>query len=123
MGQPPKYKTNEELEKKIQAYFDGEDCSMTITGLALHLGFCSRQSFYDYEKNDKYSYTIKRARLTIEEHYEKNLVGNSPTGSIFALKNFGWKDKLEVDQNNKHSFDTDPFKSIRDNAGLNDSDK
>lgn len=75
----------------------------TITGLALFLGFASRQSFYDYEKDGLFSYAIKRARLKIESQYEKALHYNNPTGAIFALKNFGWSDKLEIDQNTKHS--------------------
>jgi len=29
--------------------------------------------------------------------YEKALQGHSPTGAIFALKNFGWRDKQDVE--------------------------
>ena len=29
--------------------------------------------------------------------YEKALHGRSPTGAIFALKNFGWTDKQDVE--------------------------
>ena len=90
------FKSNKELEKAIDSYFSLNEESPTITGLALHLGFCSRQSFYDYEKNDIHSYTIKRARLRVEESYEKRMHGNSNAGAIFALKNFGWKDKNET---------------------------
>ena len=43
---------------------------LSITGLALWLGFESRQSFYDYEKKDGFTYTIKRARALIENEYE-----------------------------------------------------
>lgn len=75
----------------------------TITGLAYYLGFNSRQSFYDYEKDGDFSYTIKRARLRIENEYEKALHHQSPTGAIFALKNFGWTDKQEIDQKTEHS--------------------
>lgn len=70
----------------------------TITGLALHLGFASRQSFYDYEERGEYSYIIKNARLRVEKGYELRLHGNNPTGSIFALKNMGWSDKQEIEQ-------------------------
>ena len=50
-GCPPLFKEPEELRDKILEYFDSEkdNNKITITGLALHLGFCSRQSFYDYE--------------------------------------------------------------------------
>lgn len=68
----------------------------TITGLALFLGFESRQSIYDYEKNGDFSYTIKRARLHIENSYEQALLSKNCVGAIFALKNFGWSDKQEI---------------------------
>ncbi len=29
--------------------------------------------------------------------YEKRLLDKNPTGAIFALKNFGWTDKQQVD--------------------------
>jgi hypothetical protein len=67
----------------------------------LWLGFESRQSFYDYEKEGEFSYTIKKARLRIEERYEQRLHGNSPAGAIFALKNFGWTDRQEIDHTTK----------------------
>ena len=46
----------------------------------------------------EFSYTIKRARLLIEILYEEQLQKGSPTGAIFALKNFGWKDRQEIVQ-------------------------
>lgn len=98
-GAPAKFDKAEDLQASIDDYF--EECKTgnvghTITGLAYHLGFESRQSFYDYEKRDEFSYTIKRARLAIEMAYEQKLHGNSNTGAIFALKNFGWTDRQEV---------------------------
>jgi hypothetical protein len=118
-GRPPLFNSPEDLQDAIQQYFDyckpkieggelkslGE--SVTITGLALYLGFESRQSFYDYEKHEQYSYIIKKARLKVENEYEKNLFSKNPAGSIFALKNMGWSDKQEVDQNTKHSGSID----------------
>lgn len=72
---------------------------ITISGLSKHLGFASRQSFYDYEKRDNFSYTIKRARLFIEVDYEESLrTGQNTAGDIFGLKNLGWSDKQEIDQ-------------------------
>jgi len=98
-GRPPKYATAEELENKIEEYFDGcknEEKRPTITKLILFLGFCDRASFYDMEKIDKFSHTIKRARTLIESVYEDHLLGGNAAGPIFALKNFGWKDKHEL---------------------------
>jgi|TARA_B100001939_G_scaffold220903_1_gene190125 hypothetical protein len=95
------YKSSEELAKKIDEYFLQFDekkllyTKPTITGLALHLGFCSRQSLYDYGKIEEFSYIIRRARTCIETVYENNLHFNNPTGSIFALKNMGWNAEKE----------------------------
>ena len=67
----------------------------TVTGLSLFLGFESRQSFYDMEKQLHLSYIIKRARDKIATYYEGKLSTSTPTGAIFALKNMGWHDKTE----------------------------
>lgn len=84
----------------VEAYFQDVKAakeSPTVTGLTLHLGFASRQSFYDYENRDEFSYTIKRARLRVECEYEKKLSGGKiAIGAIFALKNFGWTDRQEI---------------------------
>ncbi len=64
--------------------------------LICNFGFETRQSFYDYEKRDGFSYIIKRARLFIEKEYEENLSIGNTTGAIFALKNMGWFDKQEL---------------------------
>lgn len=94
-GRPPLYSNAEEMQLAIDAYFGGDGIK-TISGLAYHLGFESRQSFYDYESREGFSYTIKRARTKIEIHYEEKLQGTTPTGPIFALKNLGWKDRSEI---------------------------
>lgn len=94
-----RFKTDDELKAAIDNYFaetKAKEENPTVTGLALHLGFESRQSFYDYEKYQDHSYTIKRARLMIECQYEQKLHNAACTGAIFALKNFGWEDKREI---------------------------
>ncbi len=119
-GQPPIYKDAKELQSNIDKYFNegvdkkkvlagkkGEQQLVeipipTITGLCYYLGFASRQSFYDYEDRDGFSYTIKRARLFIEKEYEMQLQVGNTTGAIFALKNMGWMDKTQTDLN--HGF-------------------
>ena len=101
VGGPPMFDTLEDLLDKINEYFSSinpETEKPTISGIAYHLGFASRQSFYDYEKNEKYSYTIKRTRLRIEIEYEKLLVtAKNIAGIIFWLKNAGWSDKQEIE--------------------------
>lgn len=99
-GNVPYYHTPEEMQEKINAYIaeceDREDY-VTITGLCYYLGFESRQSFYDYEKKEAFSYTVKRARLFIESDYEQKLRKYGRSGDIFGLKNFGWTDKQEIE--------------------------
>ena len=102
-GRPPKFKTAKELQKSITEYFEyleKSEVRPTITGLILFLGFADRSSFYDMQSDKRpgFSYTIKRARLMIENVYEQLLQQNTPAGSIFALKNLGWDDKQTIDQ-------------------------
>ncbi len=103
-GQPPKYKLPCDLEQKCFDYFThciDEKESPTVTGLALFLGYASRQSIYDNNKNIDFSYILKRAVMVIENHHEERMDGNNVAGSIFVLKNMGWKDKIEQDINLK----------------------
>lgn len=115
VGRPPIYQTPAELQANIEKYFkNGVRYRTVIVGppnnrsettikvpticdLCLYLGFESRQSFYAYENKPDFSYTIKKARLMIEREYEEQLQTGTPTGAIFALKNFDWKDKTEVE--------------------------
>jgi len=95
-GRPPIWGSVEELNEKITTYFNDckdQNIKATITGLALYLGFDSRQSLYDYEKKEEFSYVIKRAKLAVENSYEMG----GTAFDIFALKNMGWKDKQEVE--------------------------
>ncbi len=111
---PRLYKTPEELQERIYNYFNWwaktkkvtiknkdwtekiiETPILTITGLCLYAGFASRQSWYDYEEKTDFSYTLKKARLFIEQEYEEMLRSN-PVWAIFALKNFGRSDRLDI---------------------------
>jgi len=107
-GRPRIIKTPEEFTEKVDLYIaecGDTDTPITWTGLALSLGFCSRQSIDEYLNYDGFSDPVKRAKSLVESAYEKRLAGNSPTGAIFALKNMGWKDKSEVDTNLKATID------------------
>lgn len=123
-GRPPIYDTPEKLERAIEEYFEkcqpepftinGEPVRdakgnvvmnhkvPTTAGLALHLGYESRQSLYDQKgRGEEFSYIIKRAIMAIEDRHESNLQGTTPTGSIFWLKNHKWVDKFENENTNK----------------------
>lgn len=98
----PKFSSAEVLSQLIDSYFTNFDSAdnkgaepITLTGFALYLGFTSLEQFEDYEKRGGYAIDIKRARLRIEQAYEKRLHQPSPTGAIFVLKSFGWTEKPE----------------------------
>lgn len=96
-NKPYKFKPKE-LQKIIDDYFESTDIDKwTITGLALLVG--SKQLFYDYEGRKEYSAMVKKARLMVENSYEISLREKGGAGTIFALKNFGWVDRVSVDNN------------------------
>ncbi|MDB5030527.1 terminase small subunit [Mucilaginibacter sp.] len=80
------------IEEKV---YNRDSEVATITGLALFLGFNSRDEFDEYENSGKYAPIVKRARLRVEAAYEKLLHRPSPTGAIFVLKSMGWNEKVE----------------------------
>ena len=123
VGRPPKYRSVEEIQAKIDAYF--EECKghvmmwgghavtdkngnpvivdarpITVTGLALALGFNSRQSLLNYQAKKEFMDTIMRAKARVECYTEERLFDNAgANGAKFSLANNfdGWKDKHELD--------------------------
>lgn len=125
-GRPPFYNTKEEMQEKIDAYFeeckgrvltddDGLICRdkygfplivdarpPTITGLALALGFTSRQALLNYEAKDEFVDTITRAKSRVECYAEERLYDkDGANGAKFNLANNfkGWKEKQQIDGN------------------------
>lgn len=117
MGKPPMYKTVDEIEEKIEKYF--EDCKgypltdskgkqvfnkfgspvfvdvhpPTITGLALALGFASRQALLNYQAKPEFNDTITRAKARVEQYAEERLFDrDGSNGAQFSLRNNfkGW---------------------------------
>ena len=116
----PKFSSAAVLSQLIDSYFtnfDGADSKgaepITLTGLALHLGFTSLEQFEDYEKRGGFAIDIKRARLRIEQAYEKRLHLPSPSGAIFVLKTFGWNEKIEGKDPNKIASKTMKIKMVQ----------
>lgn len=99
-GRPLKFQSVEELQTQIDAYFKQRadmHLPFTVSGLALWLD-TTRETLMDYQARDKFSDTIKRAKLRCADYAETEMyLGKSPAGPIFALKNFGWTDKKEVE--------------------------
>ena len=123
-GRPPEYKTVEEMQKKIDAYF--EECKgrmledkegklyvdkygmpviveqkpLTVTGLALALGFTSRQALLNYQGKEEFVDTITRAKAVVEEYAERRLFDkDGANGAKFSLSNnfSGWKEKQSIE--------------------------
>lgn len=100
VGRPLKFKNVEELQKKIDEYFDNTpDIEITVSGLCLALGTW-RSVLMNYEVRPEFKNTIKMAKIRIAQEYEKDLRKKGRSGDIFALKNFGWTDKREIEQTN-----------------------
>jgi len=98
VGRPRKYKTPEELQAKIDEYFETSK-KFAVGKLGYFLGFEDRQSLKDYiDRKDEFSCIVRKAKYFIEGEYELLLQENNVTGIIFALKNMGWKDKQDIHQ-------------------------
>lgn len=140
IGRPPVFESKEELEKKIEEFFKSCEGSVledetgkpvldkygnvikiderpeTVTGLALALGFKSRQSLIDYQGKAEFSDTIKRAKLRCEKYAEERLYDRDGNGGArFSLQvNFGWKDK-PVESEAMQTVEDDPItKSLKE---------
>lgn len=99
VGRPRLYQSPEAFDAKVDEYYHscketGEP--ITWTGLALYLGFSSRQSIDEYQEYEGFSDSVKRAKLLVEWAYEKRVLGANAAGPIFVLKNMGWSDKQEL---------------------------
>lgn len=92
---PPKNAKDDNVLEDVIVY-DRQPEPPTITGLALFIGFNSRQEFEEHEKTPKFAALLRRARLKIEAEYEKKLHLTSAAGAIFALKSLGWNDDKET---------------------------
>jgi len=84
VGRPLAFNSAEELERKIDEYFNSDDAYLissdetkiytpTMSGLALHIGV-DRRTIVNYTKKEEYFPTIKKARARIESHYESLVV-------------------------------------------------
>ena len=118
MARPLMYDTVEELQAAIDRYFercqgrpllDDEGHVLTdkrgnpvmtgavpptITGLALALGFSSRQTLLNYQGKKKFMDTITRAKSRCEAYTEQRLFDkDGARGAEFSLKyNYRWED-------------------------------
>lgn len=110
-GRPPIYDTPDQLELRCEEYFTNciaNKDHITITGLALFLGFSSRGTINEYAKKPGFSDIVKRAMCVVENRYEIAACDNNATGPIFILKNMGWSDRTEMDlKDDRRTLDND----------------
>ena len=112
VGRPPKYKSVEEIQGKIDAYFTackghplmnpdtGEPFQdkyglpiivdakpPTVSGLALALGFSCRRDLNAYQGKKEFCTTITRAKAQCEAYAEERLFDRDGTnGAQFSLR-------------------------------------
>jgi hypothetical protein len=113
-------KDRSNMEQKI---WDREPEPPTIAGLAIFLGFNSRQAFDDYERKGRFKHILKRGRLHIEAVYEKKLHNQSPAGAIFALKAMGWNEKSESKTPKNEDFKSLKIEIIETGPKLAENEK
>lgn len=131
IGRPPKYKSVAEIEKMIDKYFiecqgefirdkDGNiltdkhgnlvkygEKPPTVTGLALALGFNSRQALLNYQGRKEFNDTITRAKAYVERYAEERLFDkDGANGAKFSLANNfdGWKEKQSIEADVKNDL-------------------
>lgn len=120
-GRPKLYNSKEEMQKIIDAYFslcDKLERPYTMSGLANALNM-SRQSLINYSKDEEFFDTIKKARAVVEQQLEENaLMGKAnSTFTIFNLKNnYGWRDSVEINNQNELTKLDELLKEIKKDA-------
>ena len=126
-GRPRLFNTVEELEVKIQEFYDYcelKEVPLTFERLATFIGI-DRKTIYNYEQKDEFFPTIKRVRDKIQaDIMERGMSGAiNPTFGIFCLKNYGYTDKQEISSTNVNvnnnvdmsHISTDELKKLIDN--------
>ena len=131
-GRPPKFKTEAELKKAVDKYFN--DCDnrtvtvikygkkiklpnprpYTMSGLALALGM-DRVSLVNYGKKDEFFNTVREAKIKCQQFAEEHLfTPGVAQGVIFNLKNnhVGWKDESVVVDEKKLSLEDSKGKKM-----------
>jgi len=107
VGRPRKFKTAKAMQMAIDAYFALPGLK-SMGGLTMELGFVDRAALLEYiSRGEEFSKTVKAATHRIAHYYEQQAQEKSnPSFQIFALKNFGWSDRQELEHSG--SVDTGP---------------
>ncbi|MDD3231137.1 MAG: terminase small subunit [Oscillospiraceae bacterium] len=141
-GRPRKYKSAEQMQVAIDAYFkkcegtplldekhnpvlnkSGYPITFnrkppTVTGLALALGFNSRQALLNYQARSKsFNDALMRAKSRCEEYTESRLYDKEGSnGAQFSLRNNfkGWSEHPEAQQSAVTVEDDPLTKSLKE---------
>ena len=98
-GRPPKVNIKD-LINGVDAYL--EEANPPIVAEYAHLNGITRQYIYELAKKDeRLSDAIKRISEAKEVMLEKKALKGmyNPTMAIFSLKQLGWKDRQDVEDN------------------------
>jgi len=138
-GKAKKFESVEDLEEHIQEYFDDCDSNTrevydkkeqtivtinsplpyTIEGLALALGFLSREALLNYEKAKGYEEffsTVKEAKLKVQNNKVSGLIIDtySTAGTIFDLcNNHGYQQKMNIEQGGAVDFNINRTRPLK----------
>ena len=96
-----KYDNPQELLEKIEEYFNTTPPKeQTRAGLCVFLGITTMTlcNYKNGSQGDEIAEVVRWAYTRMEHKYEMDLnYRPNPTGPIFALKQYGWKDSQDVD--------------------------
>lgn len=119
VGRPRSFQTPDDLEQAADEYFKVvPQEEWTITGVWLYIG-TTRQTIMEYA-NGKPEYTdaIKRIRAMVENSYEVSLRVKGRPADMFALKQFGWRDNIDMtvqtEVNVNHTIDEKSMSMLTD---------
>lgn len=117
-GRPKKWTDPQTLELKGLKWIDeqlAEGKPLTISGLALALD-TNRETLMNYENDGEFFDTVKKLKGFCERYAEERMLTSSnQAGGIFALKNYGWRDKQEIDHTTAGQS-LSPYGQISDEA-------
>ena len=108
VGRPRLIESPQEMRARGEAYFAecrASEEPILVTGLALALGLSGREALSEYGRREEYSVPVKELKSVCERFAESRLFANNPTGAIFALKNYGWTDRTEVEHSGRLSLE------------------
>lgn len=107
-GRPRQVESPEAFSLRARRYFDvcdALDDSVLLNGLMLVVGLYTRDGLNDYERRPEYTDAVKAAKRYVASAYERKLDRDRCAGPIFALKQFGWSDRIDIEHSGRINVD------------------